>query len=195
MNVDTAGFEFRWRLPKPIRWLDYLHAYWEEARADDLMPSGDELFLGDLTVPLAGLVLAYHDTDGDAFRVEFAGPSACAELAYLAGLQLGCVTLSQESSRPAKSPVGTRPERAEPGSPFAWLGAGNATTRRMMAPAAVHMRHGKVTALHLPYDNGSGQVGVILSALARWPDPYGDLKDPSGKVVPFRPVQPRNGRR
>ena len=121
MNVDTAGFEFRWRLPKPIRWLDYLHAYWEEARADDLMPSGDELFLGDLTVPLAGLVLAYHDTDGDAFRVEFAGyVSVRRTRVSRRTSKLGCVTLSQNPRGP-RSPLsghvrnGLNPGRLSPG--------------------------------------------------------------------------------
>ncbi|MCR9175152.1 MAG: hypothetical protein NXI19_04020 [Alphaproteobacteria bacterium] len=201
MVLDMSGFEMRWRLPAAIRWLDFLHAYWEEARTEDWLPLADDLFLGDLVEPMPHLMLAYHDVDGDAYRIEFAGAAARAELTAQVR------TDSDGSVLPGAGPwgdlVGIRPELAEPGSALSWIGAGYASTRRMVLPGAIHVRHGALLALHLPYADHDGRISVILSAIARWPDaalpPGPEPKDTGGPgtVVPFRtkPAPPRNGRR
>jgi len=175
MVVDLMGFDQRWRLPEPIRWLDYLHAHWDESRGEDRLPLADELFLGDLMVPMPHLLLAYHDVDGDAFRVEFAGAAARADL-RLAAEAVGC-------PRPL-DPVGARPELAAPGTALSWLGAGYASARRMVLPGAVHVRHGALVALHLPYADERGRVRVILSGIVRWPE-VGQVRD-TARVVPLR---------
>ena len=201
MVLDMLGFGRRWRLPAAIRWLDYLHSYWEEARTEDWLPLADELFLGDLVEPMPHLLLAYHDVDGDAYRVEFAGAAARAELSASAETGGGGSPMAGAGLR--GDLVGVRPELAEPGSALSWIGAGYASTRRMVLPGAIHVRHGELLALHLPYADQDGGISVILSAIARWPT--ASLPDSAsnpdsgapGNVVPFtaKPAQPRNGRR
>ena len=200
MVLDMLGFELRWRLPASIRWLDYLHTYWEEARTEDWLPLADDLFLGDLVEPMPHLLLAYHDVDGDAYRIEFAGASARAELTAPANTAgPGCL---KGPAAQGGDLVGIRPELVEPGSALSWIGAGYASTRRMVLPGAIHVRHGELLALHLPYATHDGGVSLILSAIARWPDlshldsQANPHAGPPGNVVPFKtkPAQPRNGR-
>lgn len=202
MVLDMLGFEMRWRLPEPIRWLDYLHAHWDETRADDLLPLSDELFLGDFVEAMPHLLLAYHDVDGDCFRVEFAGEAARAALAQCPG------SAPVKSDFMAGDLVGSRPELGATGAASAWLGAGYAAARRLVLPGAIHVRHGDLLALHLPYGDDEGNVRVILSGIARWPAEASSSADtPGGNVVPFiprnredsdapsRPVPPRTGHR
>lgn len=199
MVLDMLEFEMRWRLPASIRWLDYLHTYWHEARTGDWMPLADKLFLGDLVEPMPHLLLAYHDVDGDAYRVEFAGAAARSELSHMAETNLAADTATDWS----RDIVGLRLELAEPGSALSWIGAGYASARRLVLPGAIHVRHGDLLALHLPYSDHDGRVSVILSAIARWPDmtasdsPDQQASDPSSNVLPFTPraAGPRTGRR
>jgi hypothetical protein len=198
MVLDMMGFEMRWRLPASIRWLDYLHSYWDEGRTEDWLPLADELFLGDLVEPMPHLLLAYHDVDGDAYRIEFAGAAARAELVWPTG---GGVAPAGPAS--GGDLVGVRPELVEPGSALSWIGAGYASARRIVLPGAVHVRNGDLLALHLPYVDHDGRISVILSAIARWPEArLSGTQDQrrtgdADNVVPFTPkaAPRRTGRR
>lgn len=187
MVLDMLGFEMRWRLPEPIRWLDYLHAHWNETRADDLLPLSDELFLGDFVEAMPHLLLAYHDVDGDCFRVEFAGEAARTALAECPGSTQGPGSTSapKVTTTPGDL-VGSRPELGATGAASAWLGAGYAATRRLVLPGAIHVRHGDLLALHLPYGDAAGNVRIILSGIARWPaNAPRAADDPTGKIINF----------
>ena len=152
LNID--GFARRWQSPSPIRWLDRLHAYWDEQRADAAMPDADELFLADLVEIMPYLLLGYHDDWRDAFRVEFVG-------------QAVTVLLGAET-------VDRYPEEADPGDILAWLGDGYASVRQLSAPGAVRSHHGSLQAPHLPYARADGRVSLILSGVVPWQPPHAD---------------------
>ncbi|MEQ8396715.1 hypothetical protein [Thalassobaculum sp.] len=154
--------EERWALSGP-EWFDDLRRYWDDQRAGADLPDADDLFLADLCEIMPNLMLAYFDPPHRAYRVEFAG----ATVRLLLGGEL----------------LGRYPERAAPGTPLSWIGAGYAGAGRLVPAGIVQIRHRDLMATHLPYRDAQGRVSLILTALARRPS-RADSR-PGGTVLPF----------
>lgn len=170
MVLSIDDWADRWRSPASICWLDRLHAYWDEQRAEAAMPDADELFLADLVEIMPYLTLGYRDDWRDAFRIEFAGQAVTA----LLGTEL----------------VDRYPEETDSDDALVWLGDGYASVRVLGAPGTSRSRNGALVALHLPYVQVDGHVGLILSGVALWP--Y--LTHSNGNH-PVRPERSRPARR
>ncbi|MFX4220818.1 MAG: hypothetical protein ACMVO3_07410 [Thalassobaculum sp.] len=154
--------EERWALSGP-EWFDDLRRYWDDQRAGADLPDADELFLADLCEIMPNLMLAHFDPLHRAYRVEFAGANSRA----LLGGDL----------------IGQYPERAEPGTPLSWIGAGYAGAGRLVPAGIVQIRYRDLMATHLPYRDARGAVSLILTALARRPP--SPLNGGGGTVLPF----------
>lgn len=150
MGPNLDDFGECWRPTPPVRWLDGLYAYWNDQRAEAAMPDANELFLADFVDIMPHLVLGYRDEWRHAFRIEFAGQAATA-------------LLGDET-------VDRYPEEVGPDDPLAWLGEGYASIRELGTPDISRSANGALVALHLPYAEPDGQVGLILSVLAPCPD-------------------------
>jgi|GEM_PF-5726252 len=144
-DLETISEE-RWALGGP-EWFDDLRRYWDDQRAGAALPDADELFLADLCEIMPNLLLAYFDPLRLAFRVEYAGSITRNVL----GDPL----------------VGRYPERAEHGTALAWIGSGYAEAGYLPPTGIVQIRQDDLMAAHLPYRDGRGRVGLILTALAR----------------------------
>ena len=147
LGCDNSDDE-RWALAGP-EWFDDLRRYWDDQRAGSALPDADELFLADLCEIMPSLLLAYFDPLRGLFRIEYAGSVT----RTLLGGDL----------------LGEYPEWAAPGTPLSWIGAGYAGAGRLIPPGIVQIRHEDLMATHLPYRNAGGEVGLILTALARRP--------------------------
>lgn len=154
--------EERWALSGP-EWFDDLRRYWDDQRADADLPDADELFLADLCEIMPNLMLAHFDPLHRAYRVEFAGATVRSLL--------------------EDDLLGRYPERADPGTPLFWIGAGYAGAGRLVPVGIVQIRYRDLMATHLPYRDARGAVSLILTALARRPIP--PTHGRGGNVVRF----------